>query len=271
MRVKSSKLTLGRYTYQFLEAGSGETLLLGFHGMAAQKEFIKEFLCLGSKELRVVLIDLPGHNGVPYTIEDGEDYIKYIKTLVKHFKPKKYYLLGFSFGGYLALKYTEHSNDKKLKKLIVWASPILGFYDGLKLSARLFCRFVYHLPKPIFKKGQEIVKVLPLLSATGRKFSSNQVRAIANFDKEAWDFMCETKSNTLKISSTDVESLFLYGHNDPLISLENHKHLLGHGFNSKVIQSGGHEYSKEGQRQVVKEVMNFLGAPYASASGTPIH
>lgn len=80
------------------------------------------------KQFRVIALDLPGFGGYSSLPEKNfttDQYIKIIERFILSFKLKKYYLLGYSFGGALAINIVK-------RKFVIPQNLILvsSFYDG---------------------------------------------------------------------------------------------------------------------------------------------
>jgi len=80
------------------------------------------------KQFRVIALDLPGFGGYSSLPEKNftlNQYLKIIEKFILSFKLKKYYLLGYSFGGALAINIVKRKSIIPQKLILVSA-----FYDG---------------------------------------------------------------------------------------------------------------------------------------------
>lgn len=86
-----------------------------------------------SKYFRVVRINLPGFGGqkdpqTPWTVDD---YAEYVSGIIQTEKPD--YILGYSFGGAIVLRWKKLSGDTKTKTFLV-SPAIIRQYEGKDLG-----------------------------------------------------------------------------------------------------------------------------------------
>lgn len=100
----------------YLVLGEGKPLLIlhGWGSNSANWKKVGDFLA--EKGLKVIVPDLPGFGKTspPSEVWNLDDYADFIKEFIKSLDLKDFYLLGHSFGGCLAVKYSLRFPVKKL-------------------------------------------------------------------------------------------------------------------------------------------------------------
>ncbi|MGB1217538.1 MAG: alpha/beta fold hydrolase [Saprospiraceae bacterium] len=127
--IEHLDVQVGKSSYRYLAMGQGETLLLALHGYG---ERCTIFHPLGKKlpaHYRLASIDLPVHGATDWKKRrfKPKDISELLNAILTQEKREKCEVLGFSFGGRIALCMMEHCSDK-----------ISGLYlvapDGVKVS-----------------------------------------------------------------------------------------------------------------------------------------
>jgi len=109
--------------------GSGEPLLI-LHGWGSSHySWAKVQAILADKGYRVIVPDLPGFGDsqAPQKPQTVGDYSDFILKLVEKINLSSFFLLGHSFGGRVAIKFTRQ-NPQRVKKLILCDS------SGIKME-----------------------------------------------------------------------------------------------------------------------------------------
>ncbi|MCF6350124.1 MAG: alpha/beta fold hydrolase [Flavobacteriaceae bacterium] len=92
----------------YTSQGKGSTIVL-LHGFLENSTMWKDISVVLSKKNRIITIDLLGHGkteNLSY-IHTMIDQAKMIKSVLDSLKLRKYYLIGHSLGGYIALAFAE--------------------------------------------------------------------------------------------------------------------------------------------------------------------
>jgi pimeloyl-ACP methyl ester carboxylesterase len=100
--------------------GSGEPLLI-LHGWGSSHySWAKVQAILADKGYQVIVPDLPGFGDspAPQNPQTVGDYSDFVLKLVEKINLSSFYLLGHSFGGRVAIKFTRQ-NPQRVKKLIL--------------------------------------------------------------------------------------------------------------------------------------------------------
>src|SRR3989344_2332100 len=135
--LKEQDLELGGIQVHYKEAtpagGQGEALLI-LHGWGASSEsWILLQRALSKEGFRVIAIDLPGfgRTNPPAVAWGVQEYANFVERFVSAIGLDKFFLLGHSFGGQIAISFTvEH--QELVKKLILAAPPGIRRPPGMK-------------------------------------------------------------------------------------------------------------------------------------------
>jgi len=162
--------------------GQGEPFLI-LHGWGASTDSWREVQDLLSENFKVIVLDLPGFgkSDFPPKIWDLNSYAKFVLDLTKTLGIEKFYLLGHSFGGSIAIKIALFAPEKIKKLILVDAAgrrpqktifkkfltllasllSIFSIVPGYKFFRKCFYRFVLRktdyleavgVMKEVFKK-----------------------------------------------------------------------------------------------------------------------
>ena len=96
----------------FYSAGEGATVVF-LHGFMESSEIWEDYLNALSDSFRVIAIDLPGH-GSSESYSDAHTMFgmaSRIRKLLLQLKTEKFFLIGHSMGGYVALEFAEKSPE----------------------------------------------------------------------------------------------------------------------------------------------------------------
>lgn len=146
MKVKIKDLNVN-----YIQYGEGKDILL-LHGWGQNIGMMKPLgdnLC---NRFRITILDFPGFGGsdepkVPWSIVDYSDMLE---EFVKKLEIKKPIIMGHSFGGRVAIRYSAYN---PIEKLVLFGSPCIRVQKELPLSVRLL----------------KAVKRLPGMDAIGEK------------------------------------------------------------------------------------------------------
>lgn len=222
--------------------------LVIIHGWG-KKESWSDVLSL-LNDSNVLLLDLPGFDfalGKPYTFED---YLNYLEKNI-HFE--KFYLLGHSFGGALAVLYSLR-HPEKIEKLILY-NPAIIREGTIKTKISI-------LLSKIFKPFEKILpkKLIFLLKKLYYKYiirSYDYFLADENLKETFKNIRKDLRKEAEKLK---VETILLWGRNDKITPLKQGKILNQIIKNSKLIViDGGHSLHKENKENFVaklKEIIN---------------
>lgn len=206
------------------------------------------------KGYRVFLPDLPGFGSEPLISSsmDLSDYVTFLKKFVEKKKIAKFFLIGHSFGGRIALKYTALHEDS-VSKVILTGVPIVRHLTWKKW-------IVYYLA--FF--GGAVFKMFPLAV---KRF----LQKILYFMIGEWDYYNAgpRKEVFKKIISEDlvqyakkisIPVLLLWGKNDKLTPASDVaviKKIIPQA-QSVIVSNIGHKLPYENPEIFVKDVLSFI-------------
>ena len=153
-------MTIKGLKINYKTLGEGKPLLI-LHGWGSSSEkWQKIGELLAQKRVKVIIPDLPGfgNSDKPPTAWNLDNYCDFVEEFVKALNLDKFYLLGHSFGGELAVKYSLRFPEKinKLflldascirtrdfkKKLLYIISKIFRIFSFSSFLRKAFYRFV---------------------------------------------------------------------------------------------------------------------------------
>lgn len=150
------KININNVNVNYIQYGEGKDILL-LHGWGQNIQMMKPLgdnLC--SKH-RITIIDFPGFGesdepSTPWTIDD---YSLLIESLVKELNIRKPIVMGHSFGGRVAIRF---SANNPIEKLVLFGSPCIRENKKLPLSTRILKK-IKNLPG-MDKLGEEMKKYI---------------------------------------------------------------------------------------------------------------
>ena len=206
-----------------------------------------KFVEVLSRHFNVVTVNLPGFCGQkdpehPWTLDD---FVQYVDQIIKKEQPN--YILGYSFGGAIVLRWKKVTNDTRVKAFLV-SPAILRRYEHKDLG---FLRKVFKTILP--------EKLISLL----RDFYLTQI--VKNpYYTHATKVIRETYRNIVSLDLRqdllDVrDSLTLiYGENDSATPLDLVQECLKHSVarhNLHTISGGGHDIANSHTDELVSLIV----------------
>lgn len=119
----------------YIQYGKGKDILL-LHGWGQNIEMMQPLGDPLSKKYRITILDFPGfgESEEPKDAWNISDYSLLIEYLVKQLKIKKPIIMGHSFGGRVAIRY---SADHPIEKVILFGSPCIRKQKTLPIKVRI--------------------------------------------------------------------------------------------------------------------------------------
>lgn len=205
--------------------------------------------------------DLPGfgENTLQKETLTFDDYVSFVYDFVKKItaktKNKKVILLGHSFGGRIAIRFTSLYPMLLEKLILTGASGIPRPLPSLK---KRIAFFLTKLLRPIFS--------LPPLSVFYRFFRKLVYYAIGELDYYKAGNLEKTFKNVYQVSilsdlpNITVPTLIVWGQKDSVTPLADGKlfHAKIKGSKLHVVQDIGHRLPYEKPREFEKLVVNFI-------------
>lgn len=150
------KININNVNVNYIQYGEGKDVLL-LHGWGQNIQMMRPIgdnLCSNH---RITIIDFPGFGesdepSTPWTIDD---YSLLIENLVKALNIRKPIVMGHSFGGRVAIRF---SANNPIEKLVLFGSPCIRENKKLPLSTRILKK-IKTLPG-MDKLGEEMKKYI---------------------------------------------------------------------------------------------------------------
>ena len=129
------KINVKDLDINYIQYGEGKDILL-LHGWGQNIEMMKPIGDNFSNKFRITIIDFPGFGQSeepksPWTIEK---YSNMLEEFVEKLKIKKPIVIGHSFGGRVAIRY---SSRNPITKLILFGSPCIRIEESLPLKVKI--------------------------------------------------------------------------------------------------------------------------------------
>lgn len=259
MELKEQKITIKNKIYQYYDDGEGKKTILFLHGLGSSKKMYPRFFNSFLEDFRCVFIDLPAHNGIPdYGIDNLDQISEYIIDFIDFLEPKEIILIGFSFGGLVAVN-TVNLMKKRGKnvKAVAWASPLKKSF--LTLRSKSFFKIVDMVKKKTYKKLPKSIYFRFLVAVLGIKATNNDLETFQKFENSNLDRF--EKLIPIKFLPTkNLKILYIFGTKDPLIKNSSFKQTkLTNKFQEKyLIKSGGHNLNKKAKKEIYDLIVNFI-------------
>ena len=238
------KIKVKNVLVNYIQYGEGKDILL-LHGWGQNIEMMKMLGDNFSDRFRITILDFPGFGlseepSESWTIKDFADMLD---EFVKELGIKKPIIMGHSFGGRVAIRY---SADHVVEKIVLFGSPCVREERELPLSVKIL-------------KG---IKKLPGMDKIG-EFAKNfigsrEYKAASPIMRQTLvDVVNEDLSKYAK--EIDCPTLLIWGENDTEAPVEDAKILEGIMVEAALIVLPGTHYAYiENLGQVVNILNNFI-------------
>lgn len=228
----------------YIQYGEGKDIIL-LHGWGQNIEMMRPIGDNLAGDFRITIIDFPGfgESEEPSEAWNISDYSNMLELLVKELKIKKPIVMGHSFGGRVAIRY---SANNPIEKLVLFGSPCVRLQQKQPLKVR------------ILKK----LKTLPGMD----KFGEFMKKYIGSRDyKAASPMMRQILVNTVNedlsayASQIEEPTLLIWGDNDTEAPIEEAKMLEKIMPDAALIVLPGTHYAYlENLGQVINILYSFL-------------
>jgi len=245
----------------YTDHGTGTAIVL-LHGFLENSTMWNAFLPELTKRNRVICIDLLGHGKTPCLgyVHTMEDMAEAVLAVLNHSRLRRYYMIGHSMGGYVALAFAEE-NQKSLKGLCLMNSTYETDDDERKLIRA-------RANKMIQTNFNNMVR----MSFANLFSEKSKIVYKAEFDaalKEALKtpvqgYIACQEGMRLRPDRQDVfhslkgKKMILIGKNDPVVNGEK---LIQETKNTPIntaVFSEGHMSHIENPSLLLKEIMHFI-------------
>ena len=129
------KINIQNLDINYIQYGEGRDILL-LHGWGQNIEMMKPLGDNFANKFRITILDLPGfglseepHN--PWTIDD---YSLLLENFVKQVGIKRPIVIGHSFGGRVAIRFSARN---PIEKLVLFGSPCIRIQEELSLKVKI--------------------------------------------------------------------------------------------------------------------------------------
>lgn len=253
------KIEIDSYKYQYYDNQSGEKTIIFIHGLGSNKDPMTKFFSDYIPKFRCIFLDLPAHNKLPsYEFTKLEDFSKYILKLIKYLKINNFILVGFSFGGLVAIQTSKILADNGIKvKTIAWASPLEKSF--LTFKSQQFLKIFDSVQNKFYKKLPKADWFQALTAIFGIKVKDRELESFTNFDNSRLDKFHQMMPDK-QINSKDLNLLYIFGTNDPLINSKAYEKTIIYNGNQKkyLVKRGGHYLTPEGKKEALKYIYDFI-------------
>ncbi len=238
------KIKINDVNVNYIQYGEGKDILL-LHGWGQNIEMMKPIGDKLSNRFKITIIDFPGfgESDEPLVSWTIDDYSNMLEVFVKKVGIKKPIIMGHSFGGRVAIRYSAHNS---IEKLVLFGSPCVRLQRDLPLSVKIL-------------KG---LKKLPGLNQIGEYMK----KYIGSRDyKAASPIMRQTLVNVvnadLSMYAKNIEepTLLIWGEDDDEAPLEEAKLLESIMMDAGLIVLPGTHYAYlENLPRVINILENFI-------------
>lgn len=238
------KINIKDVDINYIQYGKGKDIIL-LHGWGQNIEMMKPLGDGFSNDHRITIIDFPGfgESDEPKTAWNIGDYSEMLEQLIKALKIKKPIIMGHSFGGRVAIRYSSNNN---IEKLILFGSPCIRLQKKLSLKVKIL-------------KG---LKKLPCMDKIGEKMKkyigSRDYKAASPIMRK---ILVNTVNEDLSNYAKQIEepTLLIWGEADSEAPLEEAKMLENLMIDAGLIVLPGTHYAYlENLGQVINIIKSFI-------------
>lgn len=252
------KIEIGKVDIFYREKGKGKTLLL-LHGWNKSAKVFTGLQNILSQHYRVLIPDLPGfgQSFLPPKAWGVGDYAHFVKDFSHRLDLKEFYLLGYSFGGRVAIELAYHYPDM-IEKLVLTGVPVLRRRKGKRFAFWLMAKIanlVFLIP-PFFLLKKPFRRLLYRLAGE-HDYQQAQGLKRKIFQK----VIQENQLNKLK--RIRVPTLLIWGEVDRLTPLEDAREIIKRVPQSKlkIISGASHKLPYERPKEFGEKLIQFLREP----------
>lgn len=228
----------------YIQYGEGKDILL-LHGWGQNIEMMKPIGDNFSDRFRITILDLPGfgQSDEPQEAWKISDYELMLEEFIKKTNIKKPIVIGHSFGGRLAIRY---SAINSVEKIVLFGSPCIRKEEKLSIKV----------------KALKTIKKLPGMNNIGeymKKYIGS--RDYKNASPVMRQTLVEVVNEDLSKYAKEIEepTLLIWGENDTEAPLEDAKELEKIMIDAALIVLPGTHYAYlENLPQVVNILNNFF-------------
>jgi len=238
-------IQINNKTYQYIDTKIGKKTIFILHGMAGNKEAMTYFTHELWENFRCIYIDLPGHNNISCeNFNNSKDFALYITEFINFMKLENYGILGFSFGGGIAVETGKLVGNKI--PICTWAANITG---KTQLLPKILVNVGLVVPKVIWESPY----LNKIINITGINFSKEDFICFKKTDKRIFK-----KGIRLLEEKIDIpKGMILMAIMDPkdifVKPTSQNKDL-----NLHLVEYGGHFGKRESVEESLKKIEDFF-------------
>lgn len=227
------------------EKGKDIILLHGWGQNIEMMKFIGDRL---SSDFHITILDFPGfgNSEEPKEAYSNDDYVEVVEELAKELKLKNPILIGHSFGGRIAIKYSS-KKENNVSKVVLFGAPCIREQKKLPLKTR------------IFKKIKKIPGLKWLAEIMKNYIGSRDYKAASPIMRQV---LVKTVNEDLLENAKKITAptLLIWGDNDteaPLYLAEKAEKQMKDA--ALIVLPGTHYAYLENLDQVIRILNSFLG------------
>ena len=238
------KISIKDLNINYIQYGKGKDIVL-LHGWGQNIEMMKPIGDNFSDRFRITILDLPGfgESDEPKNTWKIDDYELLLEEFIEKLKIKKPIMIGHSFGGRLAIRYSARNT---IEKLVLFGSPCIRVQEALPLKVRLL----------------KSLKKLPGMDSIGeymkKYIGSRDYKAASPVMRQT---LVEVVNEDLSKYAKEIEepTLLIWGQNDTEAPVAEAKELEKIMIDAALIILPGTHYAYlENLAQVVNILNNFF-------------
>lgn len=224
--------------------GKGKDIIL-LHGWGQNIEMMKPLGDNFSDKFRITILDLPGfgNSEEPKYTWTIDDYELMLEDFIKKLKIKKPIVIGHSFGGRLAIRYSARN---PIEKLVLFGSPCIRIQESLPIKVRML----------------KLLKKIPGMNKFGeymkKYIGSRDYKAASPIMRQT---LVEVVNEDLSKYAKEIEepTLLIWGQNDTEAPVAEAKELEKIMIDAALIILPGTHYAYlENLAQIVTILNNFF-------------
>lgn len=254
--IKEKEVFVNGLKTNYKIAGQGPEILI-LHGWNGSSDSWRKVIEILSKDFLVICPDFPGFgkSQIPNEAWDLKNYTYWLLNFVNFLKLNSFFLLGHSFGGRVAIKFSIFYPER-VKKLILVSSagirPKLGLKGKLIFSLAKFGNLIFNL-KPLNRFKEKVQKFFYFF------FSQTDYAKAKGVMKETMKRIVEEDLFPF-LSQINSKTLLIWGQKDKLVPLKYAFFFREKIKNSqlKILPKIGHSPHLEAPEKLAKVIFNFL-------------
>ena len=129
------KMTINDLNINYIQYGEGKDIVL-LHGWGQNIQMMQPLGDQFCDKYRITILDLPGfgESDEPHDVWTVGDYSDFMESFLKKVGVKKPIMIGHSFGGRVAIRYSARN---PIEKLVLFGSPCIRVDEELPMSVKI--------------------------------------------------------------------------------------------------------------------------------------